>query len=117
MLLFENIINDRGSKYSVCGAPASSKAEVMDVLKELKKSKKYAKATHNTWAMLLSDGGPLKNDDGESGAGMVILRMLEREQLFDHVIIVTRWFGGTQLGGDRFRRVQDTVAYYLEHRR
>ena len=115
MLLFENIINDRGSKYSVCGAPASSKAEVLSIIKVLKKNKKYAKATHNTWAILLSHGGPLKNDDGEAGAGMVIVRVLEREQLYDHVIVVTRWFGGTQLGGDRFRRVQDCVTYYLKH--
>ena len=57
----------------------------------------------------------MKNDDGEAGAGMVIVRMLEREQLYDHVIVVTRWFGGTQLGGDRFRRVQDCVTYYLKH--
>ncbi|MBT7907399.1 MAG: YigZ family protein, partial [Marinovum sp.] len=90
------------------------KDEALAVLKALKKSKKYAKATHNTWAVLLSDGGPLKNDDGEAGAGMVIVRMLEREKLFDHVVVVTRWFGGTQLGGDRFRRVQDCVTYYLE---
>ena len=116
MVLFENIINDRGSKYSLCGAPALSKADVLDVLKELKKNKKYAKATHNTWAILLSSGGPLKNDDGEAGASMVIIRMLEREQLIDHVVIVTRWFGGKQLGGDRFNRVQDCVAYYFEHR-
>ena len=114
MQLFENIINDRGSKYSVCGAPASSKDEALAVVKALNKCKKYAKATHNTWAVLLSDGGPLKNDDGEAGAGMVIVRMLEREKLFDHVVVVTRWFGGTQLGGDRFRRVQDCVTYYLE---
>ena len=101
----------------MCGAPVSSKAEALSIIMALKKNKKFAKATHNTWAILLSDGGPLKNDDGEAGAGMVIVRMLEREQLFDHVIVVTRWFGGTQLGGDRFRRVQDSVAYYLEHRR
>ena len=63
MLLFENIINDRGSKHSVCGAPASSKAEAVSIIKALKKNNKYAKATHNSWAILLSDGGPLKNDD------------------------------------------------------
>ena len=32
----------------------------------------------------------------------------------DHVIVVTRWYGGTKLGGDRFRRVQDCVNAYLE---
>ncbi|MFT7146905.1 MAG: putative IMPACT (imprinted ancient) family translation regulator [Yoonia sp.] len=58
--------------------------------------------------------GPLKNEDGESGAGMVILRMLEREELHGHIIVVTRWFGGVKLGGDRFRRVQDAVWVYLD---
>ncbi len=29
--------------------------------------------------------------DGESGAGVVILRMLEREGLRDHMVVVTRW--------------------------
>jgi putative IMPACT (imprinted ancient) family translation regulator len=48
---------------------------------------------------------------------MVILRMLERAELVDHVIVVTRWFGGTPLGGDRFRRIQDCVTHYLNHRR
>ena len=114
MQLFENIINDRGSKYSVCGAPASSKQDALNVVKFLKNKNKYAKATHNTWAVLLSESGPIKNDDGEAGAGIIIVKMLEREQLFDHVIIVTRWFGGVKLGGDRFRRVKDCVNFYLE---
>ena len=90
------------------------KAAALQVLKQLKRSKKFAKATHNTWALLSSSEGPIKNDDGEAGAGIVILRMLEREELMDHIIIVTRWFGGTHLGGDRFRRVQDSVRYYLD---
>lgn len=109
------ILTDRGSKYAVSGGPASSKVEALALVKALKSNKKFARATHNTWA-LLTDDGPLKNDDGEAGAGMVIVRMLEREGLRDHVIIVTRWFGGTQLGGDRFRRVQDCVAHYLKVR-
>lgn len=91
----------------------SSAEDARAFVKELCRRKKFAKATHNTWAVLLPDG-PLKNDDGESGAGMVILRMLEREGLEGHIIVVTRWFGGTKLGGDRFRRVQDAVRVYLD---
>ncbi len=87
--------------------------EAKAFVKTLLSRKKFAKATHNTWAVLLPDG-PLKNDDGESGAGMVILRMLEREGLEGHIIVVTRWFGGVKLGGDRFRRVQDAVRIYLD---
>ena len=104
MRQIDNVVTDRGSKYAVTGGPAASRAEVDAFLKELKRVRKFAKATHNSWAILLADGTPIKGDDGESGAGMVILRMLERAGLHDHVIVVTRWYGGTKLGGDRFRR-------------
>jgi len=113
MRVLENIINDRGSKYAVSGGPCADEAAAKAFIKELCRRKKFAKATHNTWA-LLTDAGGTKNDDGESGAGMVILRMLEREDLRGHIIVVTRWYGGKHLGGDRFRHVQDAVRLYLD---
>lgn len=116
MLQLTNVVTDRGSKYAVSGGDTPDRKAVDSFLKSLKRDKKFAKATHNTWAVLLSDGTPLKGDDGESGAGMVILRMLEREGLNSHIIVVTRWYGGTKLGGDRFRRVQDCVRAYLQER-
>jgi putative IMPACT (imprinted ancient) family translation regulator len=108
------ILTDRGSKYAVSGAAVSTRADVDAVLQDLKTDKAYAKATHNTWAAVLPTGA-LKADDGESGAGMVILRMLERAGIESHVVIVTRWYGGKKLGGDRFRRVQDATRAYLDH--
>lgn len=113
--VFDQVITDRGSKYAVSGAPARTKKEAVAAIKDLKRNKRFAKATHNTWALISSSEGPLKNDDGEAGAGLVILRMLERDNITDHVVIVTRWFGGTHLGGDRFRRVQDCIRFYLEN--
>lgn len=113
MLTLDAIISDRGSRYAVSGAPCRDEAEARLLIKELKRNKRFAKATHNTWGLLTSEGG-IKNDDGEAGAGMVILRMLEREALTEHLIIVTRWYGGKHLGGDRFRHVQDAVRMYLE---
>lgn len=115
MQQFIGFLTDRGSKYAVSGGPVNSRAEVKVFLKTLTRDKRYAKATHNTWAAVLPDDGPIKGDDGEAGAGMVILRMLEREGLKGHIIVVTRWFGGTKLGGDRFRRVQDCVDHYIEN--
>ena len=108
-----NVVTDRGSKYAVTGFEVTNRSEIDAALKALKRDKKFAKATHNTWAVILSDGTPIKGDDGESGAGMVIVRMLERAELRNHMIVVTRWYGGTKLGGDRFRRVQDCVNAYL----
>ncbi|MCF6444046.1 YigZ family protein [Nereida sp. MMG025] len=113
MRQIENVISDRGSKYAVSGGPVTSKAEADLFLKNLKRAKKYAKATHNTWAVILPDGTPLKTDDGEAGAGMVILRMLERAQCKAQIVVVTRWYGGKHLGGDRFRHVQECVRVWL----
>ncbi|WP_018632389.1 YigZ family protein [Neomegalonema perideroedes] len=115
MLILENVISDRGSKYAVSGAPCASEEEAKALLKDLKRHKKFAKATHNSWALLL-DEAQIKNDDGEAGAGLVILRMLDRAQLRGHLVVVTRWFGGKHLGGDRFRHVQEAVRIYLEAR-
>ncbi|WP_425043453.1 YigZ family protein [Primorskyibacter sp. S87] len=107
------ILTDRASRYAVTGATVQSREEIDATLSALKQDRAYAKATHNTWAAILPTGA-LKADDGEGGAAMVILRMLERAGLENHLIVVTRWYGGKKLGGDRFRRVQDCVRAYLE---
>ncbi|SHE48185.1 Uncharacterized protein family UPF0029 [Ruegeria intermedia] len=107
------VLTDRGSKYAVSGASVASRDDIDAVLRALKADKLYAKATHNTWAAVLPTGA-LKADDGEAGAAMVILRMMQRAGLENHVIIVTRWYGGKKLGGDRFRRVQDATRAYLD---
>lgn len=113
MLILENIITDRGSRYAVSGGPCRSDGEARTFLAELKRNKKFAKATHNSWGLICGEK-LIKNDDGEAGAGLVILRMLEREGLQDHIVVVTRWFGGKHLGGDRFRNVQEAVRIYLK---
>ena len=108
------VLTDRGSKYAVSGCAVSDRDSIDAALEVLKMDKAYAKATHNTWAVILSTSGALKADDGEKGAGMIILRMLEREGLSDHLVVVTRWYGGKHLGGDRFRHVQTCVRAYLD---
>ncbi len=114
MLKLGQILRDRGSKYAVSGTAVRSRADIDAALAALKSDRSYGKATRNSWGAWLSDGGPIKADDGEAGAGMVILRMMEREGIHDHLIVVTRWYGGKHLGGDRFRHVQTCVAAYLE---
>ena len=114
MRIIENVLTDRGSKYAVSGGACGSAAQAKAFVKQLCRNKKFAKATHNTWAVILPDGTQVKNDDGESGAGMVILRMLDRAQITGQIVVVTRWYGGKHLGGDRFRHVQECVRQYLE---
>lgn len=109
-----DVLRDRGSRYAVAGGTVAGRAGIDAFLAALKKDKKIAKATHNSWAVILSDGGPMKNDDGEAGAGAVILRMLEREGLTDCLVVVTRWYGGVHLGGDRFAHVVTCVRSFLK---
>ncbi|MFO1173736.1 MAG: YigZ family protein [Paracoccaceae bacterium] len=116
MRIIDTDINDRGSRYAAAGGPVGDRAGVQDFLRALKREKRFAKATHNSWAVILSgETGPvpLKGDDGEAGAGNVILRQLEAAGLQGHVVVVTRWYGGKPLGGDRFRHVQTAAQLYL----
>ncbi|WP_069300379.1 YigZ family protein [Neptunicoccus sediminis] len=116
MIQIENVLTDRGSKYAVSGGVVKDRDGATAFVKTLRRKKKFAKATHNTWAVILPDGTQIKNDDGESGAGMVILRMLERDNIIGEVVVVTRWYGGVHLGGDRFRHVQTCVRAYVDAR-
>ena len=116
-VLYEKIINDRGSKYSVSIGRVENEADIKAFLMQLKSKKKYLKATHNTYAARMRDNGRIietKNDDGETGAGQTILRVMQGERVVNAVVCVTRWFGGIKLGGDRFRHVQDATRYALE---
>ena len=65
MMQILDVLRDRGSRYAVSGGPVQDRAGVEAFLAELKSAKKFAKATHNTWAVLLAEG-PVKNDDGET---------------------------------------------------
>ena len=112
MRVLDTQINDRGSRYAVAGGPCADEAQARAMVATLRKDRKFARATHHSWALIGQDG-PVKADDGEAGAGMVIVRMLEREGLRDHLVIVTRWYGGKPLGGDRFPHTQEAVRIYL----
>lgn len=116
-LQLDQIISDRGSKYSVTAAKATNKDQIKQLLKQLNKNKKYARATHHSWAVRAERAGIIydsKNDDGETGAGNVILRILQKENVVNTLVIVTRWYGGIKLQGERFRHVQDATKLILE---
>ena len=88
MLIVDDILSDRGSKYAASGAECDSTETAKAFLKTLKRQRKFARAPHNSWELLTAQG-PIKNDDGESGAGNMILRMLERDSIQNHIVVVT----------------------------
>jgi putative IMPACT (imprinted ancient) family translation regulator len=116
-VLYEKIIEDRGSKYSVSIGRVTGKEDIKAFLKKLKENKKYKNADHNSWATRISHEGAIfesKNDDGETGVGAVILRIMQKESVTNCIICVTRWFGGVKLMGDRFKHVQDATKYAIK---
>ena len=108
MLQILDTVRDRGSRYAASGGAVADAAACKAFIAALKTEKKFAKATHNSWAAVL-----IKDDDGENGAGAVIARMVERAELRGHIVVVTRWYGGVNLGGDRFAHVVTSVRAYL----
>lgn len=115
--LYDRIIIDRGSRYSVSIGRVEGREDIARFLRTLKAKKKYARATHNSWAARIAHEGAVyetKQDDGETGAGMVILRIMQKRGVQNAVVCVTRWFGGVKLQGDRFTHIQDATQYAID---
>ena len=75
-----------------------SEEEALSRIQEMKKQ--HYDASHNCWAYVIRDGAMRFSDDGEPGgtAGNPMMQVLQREELYNIVCVVTRYFGGTLLG-------------------
>ncbi|MBE7027418.1 MAG: YigZ family protein [Ruminococcaceae bacterium] len=78
-----------------------------------KKKKEHYDATHNTYAYVIRENNIARfSDDGEPGgtAGLPMMEVLKKEGLFDVVVVVTRYFGGTLLGAGGLVRAYSKSA-------
>lgn len=76
-----------------------------------------SKATHNISAYRYSVNGVTYadyDDDGEKAAGSKLADLLLHMQVTDAAVVVSRWFGGTLLGPQRFRIITNTARALLE---
>ncbi|KAK3953667.1 hypothetical protein QBC32DRAFT_233971 [Pseudoneurospora amorphoporcata] len=78
-------------------------------------------ASHNAWAYRVrsqSSGRITEKsfDDGEQGAGDLMLRTMREMDMDDTLVVMTRWFGGTMLGPDRWRLMRSVVGAALNER-
>ncbi len=92
-------IEEKHSRFIACAEPVTTQQQAIDFIKEIKNKNK--EASHNVSAYYLrADGLSHSTDDGEpSGtAGKPVLEVLTRGAIFNAVIVVTRYFGGTLLG-------------------
>lgn len=94
-----------------------SEEEAIDFIEEIRE--KYKDATHNCTAYIINNVPVVKryNDDGEpqGSAGLPMLSVLEKEEVTNVAVVVTRYFGGKLLGKGGLIRaytkgVADTVG-------
>lgn len=89
-----------------------SEEEGKELLSSIKKA--HAKANHSCSAMIIGEQSQIKrsSDDGEpSGtAGIPILSVLEKQELTQILVVVTRYFGGIKLGTGGLIRAYSSVA-------
>ena len=79
--------------------PVKTEQEAIDFINE--KRSEHWNATHKVYAYSLREGNIKRySDDGEpSGtAGMPVLDVIVKNEIFDVVVVVTRYFGGVLLG-------------------
>lgn len=95
-----SLYKDRGSKFIGFAAPVASVEEAMDKIGEMKS--RYHDARHHCFAYRVNPEKPefRANDDGEpnNSAGMPIYNQLQSFELWNAVVVVVRYFGGTKLG-------------------
>ncbi len=96
----EGYYKDKGSKFIALAYHVETIDEIKQTLEEVKK--KYYDARHHCYAYRISpeDVQERSNDDGEpSGtAGKPIINQIYSKDLYDVLLIVVRYFGGTKLG-------------------
>ena len=102
-----NIVTDRESRFLAHVAfPVTNAADLAAALARIRSDPAVAGAAHHPCAWRFSSEGWAAegrcDDDGEEHAGRRLLSVLARGRLTDVLIVVSRWWGGINLGPKRF---------------
>lgn len=113
---------DRKSVFQGHCAAISCVEHVDIFLSKLKENKKIENAFHNMWAYRVDKSDPEArqagksasiiqdcDDDGEQAAGGRLLSLLQILNVVNVMVVVTRWYGGIQLGPARFKHINNAA--------
>ncbi|KAJ1868443.1 hypothetical protein LPJ78_000191 [Coemansia sp. RSA 989] len=99
-------------------AQVKTAGQVQAVQSTLLQDKKIAQATHNIMAYRIRlENGSLSqdnDDDGETAAGKRLAHLLQLLNVENIMVVVTRWYGGTHLGPDRFKLINNAARLALD---
>ncbi len=81
-------------------------------LKEIREE--YKNANHNPYAYRLVDGTYHYSDDGEpaNSAGLPIFNAIRAQELYNVLVVVTRFFGGVKLGKANLAEAYKEIALF-----
>jgi hypothetical protein len=106
-----------GSTFMGHCAPIETKSDTSSVMAKLLQDGAVASATHNIYAYRVKQQDKIcegQCDDGEHGAGHHILELLRAEDAENCMVVVSRWYGGQNLGPKRFTCIKDCAKSALE---
>lgn len=103
---------ERKSRFIGQTTPCSTEEDALDFIKSIKDQHKTA--THHCYAYVLGHNAGLMRyqDDGEpqGTAGVPILEVIKKNQLVNCCVVVTRYYGGIQLGAGGLVRAYSKAA-------
>lgn len=108
----EGLYEEKKSRFIAQVYSVGSEAEASSYIEAARK--KYWDARHNCYAFIIGNNGEVTrcSDDGEpSGtAGKPILEVISGMEIYNCLVIVTRYFGGTLLGTGGLVRAYNKAA-------
>ena len=112
--IVSDTVTEKKSVFLARAAAVASREEAESYVAHLLATNKAAsQATHNITAWRISGEGNTSiqdcDDDGESAAGGRLLHLLQLMDVWNVMVVVSRWYGGVHLGPARFRLI-NTVA-------
>ena len=90
---------EKKSRFITYASHVTTQSQALDFLKKIKE--KHWDATHNVYAYILKNNQiQTYSDDGEprGTAGIPVLNVLIKSEIYYIIVVVTRYFGGTLLG-------------------
>ena len=90
---------EKKSRFIASVMPVTTEEDAISFINEIKAEVRTA--NHNVYAYKISENNICRySDDGEPGgtAGVPVLEVINKEDLTDIAVVVTRFFGGTLLG-------------------
>lgn len=110
---YEDVLVEKKSRFIANIFHVENEQEAKDKLNEIKK--KHYDAKHHVYAYRLFNNGNVIekfSDDGEPAqtAGKPIIELLKQKDIYNTIIIVTRYFGGILLGTGGLTRAYTASA-------